>query len=168
MYFLSHDIQLSFALVSPIIKATILSNNTLDLDNPFHLQKFKKYQLELQAQLLETGIQLDFTKGKGFVEERTRCFWSDLIKEQYNIDVLIYTFTKRNPSYIENKYRIINNSKNPLNNIGLSYHEKQICVTKNSSIIDNIVAFIIEVESLLLYFLFCLFTLALAHHSARS
>ena len=49
--------------------------------NPFHLQKFKKYQLELQAQLLETGIQLDFTKGKGFVEERTRCFWSDLIKE---------------------------------------------------------------------------------------
>lgn len=120
-----------------IIKATILSNNTLDLDNPFHLQKFKKYQLELQAQLLETGIQLDFTKGKGFVEERTRCFWSDLIKEQYNIDVLIYTFTKRNPSYIENKYRIINNSKNPLNNIGLSYHEKQICVTKNSSIIDK-------------------------------
>lgn len=120
-----------------IIKATILSNTTLDLDNPFHLQKFKKYQLELQAQLLESGIQLDFTKGKGIIEERIRCFWSDLIKEHYNIDVIIYTFTKRNPSYIENKYHIINNSKDTINNMGLFYHEKQICVTKNSSIIDK-------------------------------
>lgn len=77
---------------------------------------------------------LDFTQGK--ISERIRCFWMEALKEVYNIQVIIYTFTRHNPSYVESKYSIYSEDEYSLKNMELLYHEKQICVSANSFIVD--------------------------------
>lgn len=54
----------------------------------------------------------------------------DSLKREKGIQVIIYTFTKNNPSYANSKYHI--------NDIGLHYNEKQICVTSNEAIIKKV------------------------------
>ena len=51
------------------------------------------------------------------------------MKENKNIDVIIYTFSKRDPAYAASKYHI-----SKLGRLGLFYNEKQICVTDCNSI----------------------------------
>lgn len=119
-----------------VLKAEIEADNILDMDKPFALKKFRKYQMELEEQFVKRGIILDFTQGKGKISERIRCFWMDAVKEAYNIQVIIYTFTRNNPSYVESKYHIYSEDEYSLGKMGLLYHEKQICVSKNCFIVD--------------------------------
>lgn len=120
-----------------ILKSKIEADLILDLDNPFLMKKFIKYQEKLEKEYIEQGIVLDFSKGMGERRERIRCFWMDIIKEEYNIQVIIYTFTRKNPSYANSKHHAHSDDKYSLANMGLDYHEKQICVTKNEFIIDT-------------------------------
>ena len=122
--------------VAAVIRAVIKADNILDLDSPFALKKFKEYQEELEKQIVEQGIVLDFTQGKGKISERIRCFWLDAVKQEYNIQVIIYTFTQNNPSYVDSKYHIYSQDGYSLNSMGLAYHEKQICVTENALIVN--------------------------------
>lgn len=119
-----------------VLKAQIEADNVLDMDSPFALKKFKNYQMELEEQFVKQGIVLDFTQGKGKISERIRCFWMDAVKEAYNIQVIIYTFTRQNPSYVESKYSIYSKDEYSLKNMELLYHEKQICVSQNCFIVD--------------------------------
>ena len=64
----------------------------------------------------------------------------DAVKEEHNIDVLLYTFSKEGPSYIKSEYHVKVRGEYSLGNMGLTYHEKQICVTKDCFIVDKIVA----------------------------
>ena len=49
------------------------------------------------------------------------------------MDVFIYTFSKNNPSYSRSKYH-----KNIIKGLGLSYNERQICVSSPKSIIERV------------------------------
>lgn len=120
-----------------VVKGEIEAGNILDLDKPFMLNLFKKYQKKLEEQMVKDGVVLDFTKGKGHSCERIRCFWMDAVKEEHNIDVVIYTFPKKNPSYIDSDYHVNTTETYSLGNMGLTYHEKQICVTANNCIVDK-------------------------------
>ena len=51
--------------------------------------------------------------------------------------VIIYTFTRDNPSYVESKYHVNSREEFSLRNLGLTYHEKQICVTDDRFIVDK-------------------------------
>lgn len=124
--------------VAIVLRAVIEADNVLDLDSPFALKQFAEYQKELEEQFVEQGIVLDFSKGIGKPFERIRCFWMDAVKEAYNIQVIIYTFTRKNPSYVDSKYHINTEGEYSLANMGLAYHEKQICVTENCFIVDII------------------------------
>lgn len=119
-----------------VLRATIEADNVLDLDNPFVLKQFAEYQKELEEQFVAQGVLLDFSKGKGKVNERVRCFWMDAVKLAHNIQVIIYTFARNNPSYIDSKYHMHFKEDHLLLSMGLAYHEKQICVTENSFIVD--------------------------------
>ena len=123
---------------SPVVlKAVIHANNILDLDNPFCLMQFEEYQKKLEEQVINDGIVLDFADGKGQEKERIRCFWMDMVKEEYDIEVIIYTFNRKNPSYVNSKYHVDNESENSLKNMQLVYHEKQICVTSDNYIVEK-------------------------------
>lgn len=61
----------------------------------------------------------------------------DSVKQNYNIDVIIYTFTKENPSYIESEYHVRSEDSFSLGTMGLAYHEKQICVTENRFVVNK-------------------------------
>lgn len=122
--------------VATVLRAVIEADNILDLDSPFALQQFNKYQKELEKQFVEQGIVLDFSQGRGKPFERIRCFWMDAVKEEYNIQVIMYTFTRNNPSYVDSKYHVYSEGEYTLASMGLAYHEKQICVTKNCCIVD--------------------------------
>lgn len=58
----------------------------------------------------------------------------DIVKESKKIDVIMYTFSKNDPSYVRSKYNL-----EKIKVLGLNYNEKQICVTKSDSIIDRTV-----------------------------
>lgn len=112
-----------------MICAKISSKNILDLDKKLGMNKFLKFCEELGKEIVELGIILDFTQddaSKKLKQERMRCFYLDQMKDRENIDTIIYTFSKDNPSY---KY-----ANNSMKDMGLSYNEKQICVTKNDNI----------------------------------
>lgn len=118
-----------------VIKGVIEGNTVWDLDKPFMLKKFRECQKKLEQEFIKEGIKLDFSKGNSL--ETIRCFWMDSIKEAHNINVIIYTFTRDNPSYVESKYHANNGEEFSLKNLGLTYHEKQICVTDNQFIVDR-------------------------------
>lgn len=121
---------------SPIVvKAVIEGNNVWDLDQPLRLQEFIKCQKELEGRLVKDGVVLDFSKGDS--SAKLRCFWMDCVKEEKDIHVLIYTFSKNNPSYIDREYCPDTNEEFSLKNLGLEYHEKQICVSDNRFIVDK-------------------------------
>lgn len=121
-----------------VIKARIIVNNIIDLDNPFELNRFSGYCQEIEADIVKSGTVLDFVMGdhseKGQIkaEERKRCFFMDAVKGVKGIDAIIYTFSKANPSYAASKYH-----KEVLEGLGLHYNEKQICVTKVTSIVER-------------------------------
>lgn len=118
-----------------VIKGVIEGDRVWDLDKPFVLRKFKEYQEELEREFIRNGVKLDFSTGN--TPEIIRCFWMDAVKEVHNISVIIYTFTRDNPSYVESKYHVNSGDKFSLRNMGLAYHERQICVTDNRFIVDR-------------------------------
>ncbi|MBE5888888.1 MAG: hypothetical protein E7283_08700 [Lachnospiraceae bacterium] len=122
--------------VATVLRAIIEAESVWDLDSPFVLKQFKECQKELEEQFVEQGVVLDFSQGRGKPSERIRCFWMDAVKQAHNIQVIIYTFTRNNPSYVDSKYHIHSEDEYPLASMGLAYHEKQICVTENSFIVD--------------------------------
>lgn len=121
--------------VPVVIKGVIRAENVWDLDKPSMLRKFKKCQRELEKEFVRAGVRLDFSKGN--IPEKIRCYWMDAVKEEHKIDVLIYTFTRENPSYVESKYHVNVREQYSLGNMGLAYHEKQICVTDDYFIINK-------------------------------
>jgi len=123
----------SAAVIKAIIKADVI----LDLDIPFSMRKFNEYLKALERKLVKEGMVLDFTKGKGRESDRIRCFWMDMVKKEYNIEVIIYTFTRNNPSYVNSKYHVNSEDQYSLGSMGLAYHERQICVTKDCYIVDK-------------------------------
>ncbi len=122
---------------SEVIKAKIVANNIIDLDKPFELKRFSVYCEDIQKDFVRRGIVLDFVmgdnteKGQMKAAERRRCFLLDNYKNSKNIDVIIYTFTKSNPSYATSKYRKV------LEDIGMHFNEKQICVTSVETIVKR-------------------------------
>ena len=121
---------------SPIVmKCLIQAKNIWNLDKPSVLEKFKKSQLKLEQKVSAGGVVLDFS-GEN-TAEKIRCFWMDVIKKEHNIDVLIYTFTRKSPSYVNRKYHVNTGDKYSLGSMGLVYHEKQICVTADCFVIDK-------------------------------
>ena len=118
-----------------VIKGVIEGDTVWDLDRPSMLRKFKECQKELEQEFVKTGIKLDFSKDD--TQMKMRCFWMDAVKEAYNISVIIYTFTRDNPSYVESKYHVNSREEFSLRNLGLTYHEKQICVTDDRFIVDK-------------------------------
>lgn len=116
-----------------VIQAVIRADNILNLDNPFKMIQFDDWCHEMAEEIVRKGIILNFDMGDGlrYAKYRERCFWMDQIKEEKKIQVIIYTFTKDNPSYADSHYHI--------NDMGLSYNEKQICVSSNDMIIKKIV-----------------------------
>lgn len=120
-----------------VIKGNIHADNVWDLDNPFILRQFKECQKELERQFIEQGVELDFTEGKRPISEKIRCFWMDAMKEEKSIEVIIYTFSRSNPSYVTSEYHVNKLEDYPLYNMGLAYHEKQICVTKDKNVVSK-------------------------------
>ncbi len=122
-----------------VLKCSILSENILNLDNPFELIRFFEFCKSYEEELVEEGIVIDFSKQipnnkkrEKIISERKRCFFLDSIKERNNISIIIYTFTKDDPSYVSSKYH-----KTILNDLGFfHFNEKQICVTDNKYIIE--------------------------------
>lgn len=84
---------------------------------------------------MDKGIIIDFS-GKN-TSAKIRCFWMDSIKENYNIDVILYTFSRKNPSYINSKYHVQSEDRFSLGTMGLDYHEKQICVTEDRFVVKK-------------------------------
>lgn len=130
-----HNKKYGFDDTSVVIKGIIEGDEVWDLDKPFVLKRFKECQKKLEKDFIKLGVKLDFSKGDTL--EKIRCFWMDSVKEDYNISVLIYTFTKDNPSYVESEYHVNSKEEFSLRNMGLTYHEKQICVTDNQFIVDR-------------------------------
>lgn len=118
-----------------VIKGIIKGDTVWDLDRPFMLRKFKECQKNLEKEFIREGIKLDFSKGD--TSKKIRCFWMDAVKKAHNINVIIYTFTRDNPSYVESKYHVNSREEFSLRNLGLTYHEKQICVTDDRFIVDK-------------------------------
>ncbi len=123
--------------VAAVLKAVVEADNILDLDRPLALKQFKEYQQELEKQFVEQGVVLNFAKGRKRTSDVIRCFWMDAVKQAHNIQVIVYTFTRKNPSYVDSKYHVYSEDEYPLASMGLAYHEKQICVTDNENIVDT-------------------------------
>lgn len=118
-----------------VIRGNIEAEEVWDLDKPFVLQQFKKCQIALEKEFVDEGIKIDFS-GKNS-SAKIRCFWMDCIKENYNIEVILYTFPRKNPSYIDSKDHAQSEDRFPLGAMGLVYHEKQICVTEDRFIVKK-------------------------------
>ena len=118
-----------------VIRGNIEAEEVWDLDKPFVLQQFKKCQIALEKEFVDEGIKIDFS-GKNS-SAKIRCFWMDCIKENYNIEVILYTFSRKNPSYIDSKDHAQSEDRFPLGAMGLVYHEKQICVTEDRFIVKK-------------------------------
>lgn len=122
-----------------VIKAKICANNIMDLDNPFQLNRFIDLCKRMQDDIVKRGIVIDFTKNMKNpkdslkILERKRCYFMDLIKEDDKVDVIIYTFSKNSPSYAGSKYH-----KDIVKEYGLSYNERQICVTSPEFIVERV------------------------------
>lgn len=130
-----HNEKYGYDDVPVVIKGDIESENIWDLDKPFMLRKFKQCQMKLEKEFVDAGIIIDFSKKN--TATKIRCFWMDYVKENYNIEVIIYTFTKENPSYIESKYHVRSEDRFSLGTMGLAYHEKQICVTEDRFVVNK-------------------------------
>ena len=118
-----------------VIKAEIQADKIVDLDNPFKMNEFIEFCQVFQEEIVKKGVIFDFTSDKkrksspGNFKKQKRCFFLDIYKQEKNIEVIIYTFSKSNPSYASSKYH-----KTLFKDLDLHYNEKQICVSKPSNI----------------------------------
>jgi hypothetical protein len=122
-----------------VIKVVIQAERIVDLDNPCKMNEFVEFCREFQEEIVREGIVLDFTSVKEWsnsrekISKRKRCFFLDAYKLDKNIEVIVYTFSKKDPSYASSKYY-----KTVFRELDLHYNEKQICVSKSSNISERI------------------------------
>jgi len=134
----SHIKKYARKSIASVVRAKIKVENIMDLDNPFVMNRLEQYCQELEEEIVAQGIILNFVMGdnskKGLIlaKQRKRCFWLDKIKQDKNIDVFIYTFTKNDPSYAISKYHV-----SAIKELGFNYNEKQICVSKVEFIVER-------------------------------
>jgi len=118
-----------------VIKAEIQADQIVDLDNPFKMNDFIDFCQVFQEEIVKKGIILDFTSenkrnnSPEKISKRKRCFFLDVYKKDKSIEVIIYTFSKTNPSYASSKYH-----RSLFKELGFHYNEKQICVSEPGNI----------------------------------
>lgn len=118
-----------------VIEAYIVYNKCVDLDTFKGRNIFFLFWQQYEKKLVRKGIVLDFAAGEKdsrLIQERKRCFALDCFKKEMGIDVLIYTFTRKDPSYEKSKHNLKIASA-----FGMEYKEKQICVTAPENIIKR-------------------------------
>lgn len=116
-----------------VIKVNICSdiNNILNLDNPFDFDKFLSFVSDYLEEMKQNNVAITLDKNEII---KNRCFFLDLMKKAKNMHVVISTFSKDYPSY--GKYDIRKFKKEFLE-LGLTYKETQICVSRNNCIISK-------------------------------
>ncbi len=104
----------------------------LDLDDFGGLNFFYNAFSEVFEQLKQLNITVTLKKGSSSKDKvKNLCFALDLIKREYDIDAVINTFLKENPSYGEFNTKEFEKEYFPF---GLSYKETQICISNNDCI----------------------------------
>ncbi|HPR95840.1 MAG TPA: hypothetical protein PK466_05890 [Thermotogota bacterium] len=122
-----------------VIKAEIQADRIIDLDLPSKMNEFVEYCHKFQEEIVEQGIVLDFISDKKNsntpekISKRKRCFFMDSYKLDRDIEVILFTFSKENPSYASSRYH-----KRLFKELDLHYNEKQICVSKPSNIVKRV------------------------------
>jgi len=116
----NHNKKYSNIDMASVIKAEIQAERIVDLDNPSEMNNFVEYCHKFQAELVKEGVVLELVD---INSKQKRCFFMDSYKLEKDIEVIIYTFSKKNPSYASSKYH-----KEVFRELDLHYNEKQICV----------------------------------------
>lgn len=116
-----------------VYQATICANKEEILD----LDKRKEYDLFI-GRIMEIQNELEKDVKKGipvFDREQLRAIYFDYYKQQYQISVISFTFSKDYAKYgtFRNKTEL-SRQKQLGRALGLAYHEKQICVSKKECI----------------------------------
>ena len=118
-----------------VIEAEILYGKSIDLDTIKGRNSFFSFWKQYEKEIVKKGIVLDFSMGDEddrIIQERKRCFALDCFKKEKKIDVLIYTFTRKDPVYEKSKYNL-----KVASDLGLEYKEKQICVSDPARIMNR-------------------------------
>ncbi|MGN9160305.1 hypothetical protein [Clostridium sulfidigenes] len=118
----------------PAVIEVVCKDNikVLNLDNfegmNFFYSSFEKVFEELKTLNVTVKLKNDSSRESKI---KNLCFALDLIKKKYDIGVVIYTFTKTNPSYGEFDSKKFESEYFPF---GLSYKETQVCISNNKCI----------------------------------
>lgn len=104
----------------------------LNLDNFEGINFFYGSFKEILEELKRLNITIKLKKDSSHKNKiKNLCFALDLMKKKYDIDVVINTFFKNNPSYGEFDSKKFEREYFPF---GLSYKETQICISNNECI----------------------------------
>ena len=104
----------------------------LNLDNFEGMNFFYRAFEEVFKELKKLDVTVKLKKSSSSKDKtKNLCFALDLIKKEYDIDVVINTFIKGNPSYGEFNTRKFEKEYFPF---GLNYKETQICISSNDCI----------------------------------
>lgn len=116
-----------------IIETTIIfeGNNTLNLDEVAGLDFFFK---EGKTLLDGLGIKIEFKEKEYY---RNICLLLDLLKKKHTIKIVIATFSKKSPKYADSNVHGFEKSYFKLPH-GISYKERQICISDNSVITNKV------------------------------
>lgn len=116
----------------------------LNLDNPFHNTKFRKFWNRIVKDIEDNKIQLIFKSEKDFSRNEYlyyKCYALDLYKKENDYNVVIKTFSIDSPTYGESIYN--------LKFSGIPYLERYICVSQNNYIKHKKSVYSIETEEVL-------------------
>lgn len=116
-----------------VFKAQITASDeeVLNLDDKCQLDKFIDYTIELSNHIGNECVG----KMPVFNTDTARAVYFDYYKNQYNVSVIIGTFTKPYAGYTEFRNRNkLCKQEEVLKKIGLSFLERQICVSKKECI----------------------------------
>lgn len=117
------------AVIEVLCKSDI---KVLNLDNFEGMNFFYRAFEEVFEELKKLDVTVKLKKSS-YPKDKTKnlCFALDLIKKEYDIDVVINTFIKANPSYGEFNTKKFEKEYFPF---GLNYKETQICISNNDCI----------------------------------
>lgn len=117
------------AVIEVLCKSDI---KVLNLDNFEGMNFFYRVFEEVFKELKKLDVTVKLKKSSSSKDKtKNLCFALDLIKKEYDIDVVINTFIKGNPSYGEFNTRKFEKEYFPF---GLNYKETQICISSNDCI----------------------------------
>ena len=116
-----------------VFKAQITASDeeVLNLDDKCQLDKFIDYTIELSNHIGNECVE----KMPVFNTDTARAVYFDYYKTQYNVSVIIRTFTKLYPRNTESRHHNkLRKQEEILKKLGLSFLERQICVSKKECI----------------------------------